>query len=760
MSAPTTIGCPIHRTFVSRDGWVIARKRKRDRIPRHRHSVSSPNPVFTTIVVQQSGGRFTGCGGTMTHLRTQRSLTAKWAALFLSSFLPLFFAANVFAQSGGPDDPPGTIARIGYLDGGVSLQPSGTDDWSQAPVNYPMIPGDRIYTGPGSRADIQLGGAELRVWQLTDVTLVNQADNFQQIGLASGNLRLRVFQMDPGSQIEVDTPNGAVIVESAGDYRIEAFPQNGSSIFTVNNGNAAITGPGINQPVSTGYSVGLFGVNPVEIQYLNVPDYDDLDYWSLDLDQRLQNSISARYVSREMVGYGDLDANGTWDPQSEYGPVWYPNNVPYGWRPYSTGHWAYVQPWGYTWVDDAPWGFAPFHYGRWTQIGGRWGWTPGPPQVRPVYSPALVAFVGGGPGGGGFSLSIGFGGGGGVAAWFPIGVGEPYVPWYRCSPNYARQVNVSNVNVAVIRNTTIVNNYNTYINKTVINNTTINNTTVNNFNYANRSQVTAVPASAMASGTSVTRQAVQLTPQQRQQIATAPISVRPTAPVPATPHPSLAPAAQNIARPAAARPVLMTPTGQSRAVPSAVRAQPVAIAKLPPPRVLPKNAPPPPATPRPIPANRPAAGSAPVPSAPVQSRPAAPATVNRPAPAVEPAPVTRPAAVARPAPQPVQPKPESQPVRPAPRPVERPAPAPITRPAPTPQPPERPAPQPPVEQNRATPVRPAPSPAEIPQRPAPAKPQPIPPAQQNVRPAPKPLPKNAPRPEDRPKDEPKKDQPN
>ena len=671
-----------------------------------------------------------------------------WNTVFFLSSISFLCASSLFAQyqdqSGqyDPNDPPAAIARIGYLQGDVSLQAAGTDDWSQAPPNYPMVGGDRIYTGARARAVVQLGGAELRLWQATDVSLTNITDQYEQIGLAAGSLRLHVFQMDPGSQIEVDTPNGATIIESPGDYRFEAFAQSyqqgASSIVTINSGNAQITGPGINQPVSGGYSIGLFGTNPVELQYLDVPDYDDLDYWSFNLDRGYQNSISARYVSRQMVGYGDLDANGTWNPDTQYGPGWFPNNVPQGWQPYSAGHWAYVAPWGYTWVDDAPWGFAPFHYGRWSQIDGRWGWFPGPPAVRPVYSPALVAFVGGGPGGGGGGISIGihFGSGGvGVSAWFPIGVGEPYVPWYRCSPRYAERVNSTNVNIAVIRNTTVVNNYNTYIHKTVINNTRINNTTVNNtvvnnFNYANRAQVTAVPASAMASGASVSRQAVQLSPQQRQQIAQAPISVRPTAPAPATPHPSLI-AAANVTRPAA-RPALMTPNGIARAVPSATPARPVVIAKLPTPTVVPKNAPPPAAAPKPIQPNRP---SAPVPvAAPVRPvvQPARPA-VPQPAPVTRPgAPVSAPvssapvtsAPVARPAPL-ARPNPPAQPT-----PQPKPAPAPIARPTP---------PVRPVTPLPAPAVKPAPAPATAPVVRQPPQPRPgtvTPPPQ--VKPVPKP----------------------
>jgi hypothetical protein len=748
--------------------------------------------------------------------------------IFLS-LLPLLFSATLFAQydQSYQGDPPASIARIGYLNGSVSLQAYGSDQWADAPMNYPMVGGDRLYTGPGSRAVVQLGGAEMRIWQATDVTLTNLSDNFEQIGLAQGALRLRVFQMEPGSQIEVDTPNGAALINSPGDYRIEAFAQGGgqygdqnaSSILTINSGNAQLTGPNINLPVSSGYSVGLFGQNPIQLQYLDVPDYDDLDYWSISLDQRLQNSVSARYVSRQMVGYGDLDANGTWSQDPEYGPVWYPNNVPYGWQPYSTGHWAYVQPWGYTWVDDAPWGFAPFHYGRWSQRGDRWGWFPGPPAVRPVYSPALVAFVGGAPGGGGVSIGISFGGGGGgISAWFPIGVGEPYVPWYRCSPHYAQQVNVTNVNVNVIRNVTVVNNYNTYINKTVINNTTINNNTVNNttvnntvvnnFNYSNRRAVTAVPINAVASGAPVARQMVHLTPQQVQQVAQAPISIRPTAPQPVAAHPSLVPAS-NVARPVA-RPTLMTPTGQpARAVASSAPARPVAVSQLPPARIMPKTPPPPPAAPKPVQQNRvnqPVNASAPIRPV-IQPTQVQPAPVQRPGgqpvqqpvgrpvaqpgqpiqqpvtrPVIQPAPVIAPAPVSRPVPQ--------QPEVPRPVPVAAP---PVQRPTPQ-QPQQQPRQFTPPEQRPVAPPqvnRPAPAPTTAPvQRPAPEQevrpfqPQqrPVPPAQQvkpqpePVRPAPqvrpvtpppqpqvqpKPLPpqqRPGDRPAPKPKDEPKQDQ--
>src|SRR6202011_5172879 len=113
---------------------------------------------------------------------------------------------------------------------------------------------------------------------------------------------------------------------------------------------------------------------------------------------------AARYVSRELPGYEDLDDYGDWRPNPEYGTVWMPR-VEAGWAPYHYGHWRWIEPWGWTWIDDQPWGFAPFHYGRWAYIGNRWGWVPGTVIVRPVYAPALVTFIGGA----GWSLALSVG---------------------------------------------------------------------------------------------------------------------------------------------------------------------------------------------------------------------------------------------------------------------------------------------------------------------------------------------------------------
>jgi hypothetical protein len=186
--------------------------------------------------------------------------------------------------------------------------------------------------------------------------------------------------------------------------------------------------------------------------------------------------------------------------------VWVPRvAVTAGWAPYHDGHWAWVAPWGWTWIDDAPWGFAPFHYGRWAYIHSTWAWVPGPLVVAqpPVYAPALVAFVGGGGGAGGIgwgiNLSIGGVIGAGVA-WIPLGPGEPWRPAYRTSAAYYNHINYTSYNHTV-------NNYNS--------STRITNIT--NITYVNRAApggISAVPANAFVQGRGVAQAGQSLRPEQ------------------------------------------------------------------------------------------------------------------------------------------------------------------------------------------------------------------------------------------------------
>jgi hypothetical protein len=312
--------------------------------------------------------------------------------------------------------------------------------------------------------------------------------------------------MAPGSSYEIDTPNVALGLNGPGDYRIDVAPDGSSTTVTVRSGSATVYGDSGQVPVAAGQQIRFAGTNLQQVADNGAPGLDGFDQWAASRDAAEDRSVSARYVSRDIPGYQDLDANGTWQSSPQYGEVWVPRATPAGWAPYHDGHWVWQAPWGWTWVDDAPWGFAPYHYGRWAYVDDSWAWVPGPIVVSapPVYAPALVAFVGGGGGGINWGVSLAIGGAvaAGVA-WFPLGPGEPWHPNWgghnNWSPGYYNRVN----------NTTVVNNYNR--NVTNVNVTNIHNTYIN---YRAPGGVTAVPATAFVHGQSVGRFAQKVDPQQ------------------------------------------------------------------------------------------------------------------------------------------------------------------------------------------------------------------------------------------------------
>ncbi len=395
--------------------------------------------------------------------------------------LGLAFAA-LAQDNGTPVDPPGRVARLSYIQGDVSFVPAGENDWVQAQLNRPLITGDKLWTDRGSRASLEIGAATVRMDQSTSFDFLNLTDSAAQMELTQGTLNLRVRRLYDGQSYEIDTPTLAFVVNRVGEFRIDAEPNGQSTVVTVLSGGGDVYGEGgARFAVNEGQSVTFRDPQLHDYQVNNLPPTDAFDDFCHARDTRWDDSPSRHYVSEDVIGYQDLDSYGSWNDVPEYGNVWYPTSVAVGWSPYHYGHWAWVGAYGWTWIDDAPWGFAPFHYGRWAFVGGRWGWCPGPIAVRPIYAPALVAFVGGG---GGFGISVSVGG---PIGWFPLGWGEPYIPAYRVSRNYFTQVNVSNT----VINRTVINNYYGGYSRGNVNYTQIN--------YVNRNvtgAVTAVPAAA------------------------------------------------------------------------------------------------------------------------------------------------------------------------------------------------------------------------------------------------------------------------
>jgi hypothetical protein len=383
-------------------------------------------------------------------------------------------------------DPPERVARISFLGGEVSVRTAAATDWSPAALNYPVTVGDHLWTDRSGRVELQMGATAVNLDAMTATSVLNLDHHIVQIRLLQGTTIARVHELAPDESIEVDTPNAAITLLRPGLYRIDVPPTGEATTIAVRRGDAEVAAGASAFPVHAGQSVMLAGVDAPAHSLVAPAPLDEFEDWVLFRDRRLDTLTTVRYVPRAVVGYEDLEEFGSWRVVAGYGEVWVPH-VRAGWAPYRFGHWAWIEPWGWTWIDDAPWGFAPFHYGRWAYAGDGWAWVPGTVVARPVYAPALVAFVGGSNWRIGVNVSEPVG-------WFPLGPREVFVPTYTVSPAYAAAMNRPHVAVTTV-------------------NVNVNVTTVTYVNRNVPGAVTVVPRETFAQARPVAAAAVSLTPQ-------------------------------------------------------------------------------------------------------------------------------------------------------------------------------------------------------------------------------------------------------
>ena len=376
-------------------------------------------------------------------------------------------------------DPPGRAARLSDAEGSVSLQPAGVQDWTAATLNRPLTTGDRVWSDQGSRAELDLGTAAVRLGSNTGFAFLNLDDRSVQMQLSAGALIVSVRDMPAGESYEVDTPNIALTLQQPGVYRIEVNDQGSATAVGVIQGAAQAAVGGETVAVGSQQLVTFTGADTPAWQSTTLGAPDEFDDWSALRERQAAESASSGYVASDVPGTQDLDNNGEWHQTPEYGYVWAPA-VAVGWAPYRYGQWVWVTPWGWTWVDNAPWGYAPFHYGRWVVVQNSWCWVPTPKHGRvgrTVYAPALVAWAGAAPAAGATPASR--------VSWFPLGPREIYLPPYRVSSGYVRNINTTNT---------------AGVDKTYVTNIYQNNITPQHYANNTAAAVTTVTRTTFASG--------------------------------------------------------------------------------------------------------------------------------------------------------------------------------------------------------------------------------------------------------------------
>ena len=431
-------------------------------------------------------------------------------ALTLSSLLAVLLVGIVPALA--QEAPPARVGRVSFVSGQLGFHLAGETEWSAAKANYPVATGGAFWTDPKSRAELRVGSRTVSLAGNTELDVTKLDQQVMQLAVPQGRVNLRVRTLLEGESIEVDLPRGAVWILQPGIYDIDAGGPDQPERIAVFEGSARFVGGSVDVAVNAGDAAVISGTQTLAANIERATS-DDFTKWCRSRDYDERRLAAPYHVSPQMTGYEELDEYGAWRAVPQYGQVWFPRRVGSGWAPYREGHWVWMEPWGWSWVDDEPWGFAPFHYGRWAMVDDQWGWVPGDFAPMPVYAPALVAFVGD-PGVGYWdAASVGP-----AVGWFPLAPGEVYWPGYTRNPTYIRNINITNVSPTVIDPVVAAARSGSAAPPQQVASQT----------FANRAAATVVPAKVFANAAPVAPAARQIPQQVVQQAAKqAPVSVRP-----------------------------------------------------------------------------------------------------------------------------------------------------------------------------------------------------------------------------------------
>jgi FecR protein len=363
-----------------------------------------------------------------------RGLTS-WAVLAALAIAPICAQdPNAPPPQAGPDpngqyEPGRAVARLSVASGDVSVRRGDSGELVAAAVNAPLMADDHVLTSANSRAEIEFDSSNvIRVGPNSDVHLAALDIHSVQIQVAAGTVMFRTLR--PGQvQVEVDTPSVAVRPLQPGAYRVTLREDGASQMpiseITVRAGEAEIDSQRGGDKLEAGQTMQARGpASDPEYQLVQGIPQDSFDRWNEERDRYFQASQSYEHVNPAVAGGEDLDQNGRWVNDPQYGQVWQPNVQP-GWAPYQNGQWVWEDYYGWTWVSYDPWGWAPYHYGRWFWGAGGWDWWPGPVGPYPYWAPAYVGFFGFGPG---IGLGVGFGFGG--VGWVALAPFEIFHPWW------------------------------------------------------------------------------------------------------------------------------------------------------------------------------------------------------------------------------------------------------------------------------------------------------------------------------------------
>ena len=211
-----------------------------------------------------------------------------WALLGMAAalILPRLDAQTSSAQA-SDEGPAVGVARVSLTNGDVTMRRGDSGDWVQATVNSPLVEGDTIATGQGSRAEVQLGYSNLlRLNENSEAAMASLGDRNFKVQVARGIVNYSELR---GGEADVDleTPHVAVRPRKNGSYRVEVLGD--ETVVTVRNGEAEIASTRGVETLKSGKTMVIRGSgDDLEFRMVDADPRDDWDRWNEQRDDLSQ----------------------------------------------------------------------------------------------------------------------------------------------------------------------------------------------------------------------------------------------------------------------------------------------------------------------------------------------------------------------------------------------------------------------------------------------------------------------------------------
>src|SRR6185437_966120 len=123
--------------------------------------------------------------------------------LFAAGLMILATPETAAAQDQQEEAPPTSVANLDYMQGSVSYQPAGEQDWVDAELNRPLTTGDNLWSDQNSRAEVFIGSTALRMGDSIGISFLSLDDQTARLELPRGTSATDVAHLNLSEAYDV-----------------------------------------------------------------------------------------------------------------------------------------------------------------------------------------------------------------------------------------------------------------------------------------------------------------------------------------------------------------------------------------------------------------------------------------------------------------------------------------------------------------------------------------------------------------------------